>query len=236
MRPVSRRSACCPSRVVSNNTINQQFASLQCAAFAAADRAGCYRKISRRVMRSSSEGEDDVAINAAHTVQGNRLSAATPSQYSRHLDSFKSWIESSWCSDAAERQHDLALILSASREFVLPMRVDAVERACPVGIIRRVCGRGGDHFEVVMANFFALLASLCRHASALLLEVNGPAIHKANLDQEPGGHVDVGVPFFVCRRGCSSSSGWLREPSTSKYLRSSNSSRASRKSASIRRH
>ena len=76
---------------------------------------------------SSSESEDDVAINAAHAVQGNRLSAATASQYSRHLDSFKSWIESSWRSDAAERQQDLALVLSDSREFVLPMRVDVVE-------------------------------------------------------------------------------------------------------------
>jgi len=79
-------------------------------------------------MNSSSESEAEyAAIDAAHIVQGNRLSAASASQYRRHLDLFKSWIESNWGSDAAQRQQDLALVLSDSREFVLPMRVDVVE-------------------------------------------------------------------------------------------------------------
>jgi hypothetical protein len=78
---------------------------------------------------SGERESDDDAINAAHSVQGNRLSAASASQYRRHLDLFKAWVQSSWhsTSDAAEQVRQLALVLNNSGEFVLPMSVDVVE-------------------------------------------------------------------------------------------------------------
>ena len=56
---------------------------------------------------------DDEELNAAHSVQGNMLSAASASQYRRHLDLFKAWVESSWhsTSEDGDRVRELALVL-----------------------------------------------------------------------------------------------------------------------------
>ena len=78
---------------------------------------------------SEESDHDDDEINAAHSVQGNRLSAASASQYRRHLELFKAWVQSSWHStgDPAEQMRQLALVLNNSGEFVLPMSVEVVE-------------------------------------------------------------------------------------------------------------
>jgi hypothetical protein len=62
--------------------------------------------MSEEIPAMSEESENnDNAIISLHSVQGNRLSAATASQYRRHLELFKSWVQSSWHStgDAAEQ-------------------------------------------------------------------------------------------------------------------------------------
>lgn len=78
---------------------------------------------------SEASEHDDDEINAAHSVQGNRLSAASASQYRRHLELFKAWVQSSWHStgDPAEQMRQLAPVLNNSGEFVLPMSVEVVE-------------------------------------------------------------------------------------------------------------
>ena len=78
---------------------------------------------------SEESDHDDDEINAAHSVQGNRLSAASASQYRRHLELFKAWVQSSWHStgEPAEQMRQLALVLNNSGEFVLPMSVEVVE-------------------------------------------------------------------------------------------------------------